>query len=304
MNIPTYTRETIILRHGEAGRAWVDHLPERITALCERWGVTLGEAFAYPSVNLVMPGTLADGTPVVLKATCDAAELVPEMTALRLADGRGLVPLIDIEPEGHVYLMGRAMPGDELIDHPDDDEASRILARTMAALWQAPPPDHALPTVAGWGEGFRRMRERFDGGTGPLPAELTGRAERMYADLVATSAKDVVLHGDLHHYNVLRDGDGWSAIDPKGVVGEPAFEVGAMMRNRLPDLDDTDTARAHLLRRLDIVAEETRLDADRLRKWTVAQALLSAWWVIEDQGPFEWAEGVTRTAELLIRDDD
>ncbi|HEV2529977.1 MAG TPA: aminoglycoside phosphotransferase family protein [Thermomicrobiales bacterium] len=304
MIIPAYTRETIILRHGDDGRAWVDGLPGRLAELRERWQVRLGDAFSYGSVNFVAPGTRADGTPVVLKAAYDRASLVPEIEALRLADGSGLVPIIELAPEGDAYLMRRAVPGDELIDHPDDEEASRILGRTMAALWRPIPAVHPFPTVVGWGQGFDRMRERYGGGTGPLPAELTARAERMYAELLSTSAEPVVLHGDLHHHNVLRDGDEWSAIDPKGVVGEPAYEIGAMMRNRLPDLSDPEAARAILLRRLAIVAEETGLDADRLRRWTVAQALLTAWWVVEDQGPFEWAEDVIRTAELLIRDDD
>jgi streptomycin 6-kinase len=53
-----------------------------------------------------------------------------------------------------------------------------------------------------------------------------------------------------------------------------------------------------------VVAEETGLDQDRLRRWAVAGALLSAWWVVEDAGPMAWAEETIRTAELLVREDD
>ena len=58
------------------------------------------------------------------------------------------------------------------------------------------------------------------------------RAQRLYVGLCASQTSTRLLHGDLHHYNILRDGDrGWVAIDPKGVVGEVEYEIGAALRN-------------------------------------------------------------------------
>ncbi len=304
MSLPEAMERTIVARHGSAGREWLDDLPRRLAELEHRWGVRIGAPFAYPSVNYVAPGTRRDGTHVVLKIAFDGADLMSEMAALRLAEGDGMVRLLEEKPDGRAFLMERAVPGDMLIDHPDDDEATRIAARIMAASGRRVPSDHPFPTVADWGDGFRRMRERYRGGTGPLPAELTARAERLFADLVATSSSPIVLHGDLHHFNILRSADRWVAIDPKGVLGEPAYEIGALMRNRLPDLDDTATARILLLRRIQIVAEVTGLDADRIRRWTIAQALLSAWWTIEDAGDIADARNVIQVAELLLTDSD
>ena len=86
--------------------------------------------------------------------------------------------------------------------------------------------------MAEWGDGFKRLRARFGGGSGPLPSALVGEAEALFAALLDTAGAPVLLHGDLHHYNILAAGGGrWLAIDPKGVVGEPAFEVVALMHN-------------------------------------------------------------------------
>lgn len=305
MSLPGAIQKTIVAMHGEDGQLWLDDLPRRIMEYEQRWDLRVGQPFANLSYNFVASASGPGGVPAVLKICYGGREVETEMAALRLANGEGMVRLLQEDPAGHAMLLQRAAPGDMLIDHPDDEEATRIAAGVMAALWQPVPADHPFPTVADWGHGFERMRQRYDDGTGPLPPELTSRAERLFPELVATSAQPVVLHGDLHHYNILRDRDHWLAIDPKGIVGEPAYEIGALMRNRLPRMGDDAAATDVLTRRLRIVAEVTGLDADRMRRWTIAQALLSAWWSIEDgdesavNEPF--VQDVIRTAELLER---
>ncbi len=305
MSLPGAIERTIVAMHGEDGRRWLDDLPRRIAEYERRWDLRVGAPFANLSYNYVASASGLDGVPAVLKICYGGREVETEMAALRLANGEGMVRLLQEDPAGHAMLLQRASPGDMLIDHPDDGEATRIAAGVMTAIWRPAPADHPFPTVADWGRGFERMRNRYDGGTGPLPPELTGRAERLFAELVGTSAEPVVLHGDLHHYNILRNRDHWLAIDPKGVVGEPAYEIGALMRNRLPPMGDDAAAIDVLTRRIRIVAEATGFDADRMRRWVIAQALLSIWWSVEDgdetavNEPF--VQDVIRTAELLER---
>jgi streptomycin 6-kinase len=91
-----------------------------------------------------------------------------------------------------------------------------------------------------------------------------------------------LLHGDLHHYNVLVDSArGWLAIDAKGVVGEPEYEVGAALRNpwERPELF---TEPATIMRRVDRFRRELHLDAERILAWAFAQAVLAAIWAVED----------------------
>ena len=304
MSLSGTIEQTIRAMHGADGQRWLDELPRRIAEYERRWDLRVMPPFDNLSYNYAAPAAGLDGVPSVLKICYGGREVETEMAALRLA-GDGMVRLLREDPADHAMLLQRAVPGDMLIDHPDDEEATRIAAGVMAALWLPAPAHHPFPTISDWGQGFARMRRRYDGGTGPLPAELTGRAERLYGELVATSAEPVVLHGDLHHYNILRDHDGWLAIDPKGVVGEPAFEIGALMRNRLPSLGNDAAATDILTRRIRVVAEVTGLDADRMRRWTIAQALLSVWWSIEDHGESvveeTWFAEELQVAELLER---
>jgi streptomycin 6-kinase len=106
------------------------------------------------------------------------------------------------------------------------------------------------------------------------------------------------LHGDLHHENILQaQRQPWLAIDPKGVVGEPAYEVGALLRNMAPRLLKGSQPSQIVARRAGILSEELGFDRTRLLGWGLAQAVLAAWWCIED-GVDGW-EGFIRCAELI-----
>jgi len=142
---------------------------------------------------------------------------------------------------------------------------------------------------------FERIRKRFDGGTGPLPAGLTARAESLFAELLASSGPPVVLHGDLHHGNILSATRApWLAIDPKGVVGEAEYEAGALLANPSPEIA-ADPAVAS--RRIAQLGDLLGFDRQRIRDWAFAQAVLRAWWGVEDrQSP---NPGWLRIAETL-----
>jgi streptomycin 6-kinase len=125
-----------------------------------------------------------------------------------------------------------------------------------------------------------------------LPARLVARARDEHAELCASSAPPVLVHGDLHHLNVLRHGAGWKAIDPKGVLAEPAYDTGALLRNPLGAPLD----RPLLERRISLLAEALQLDAERIHAWARVQAMLAAVWSVEDgQDPAFFL----RCAELL-----
>ena len=75
---------------------------------------------------------------------------------------------------------------------------------------------------------------RFEGGTGPLEKSLVERAEHSVANFFSEDYVPMLIHGDLHHYNILIVGKySWLAIDPKGVIGPAAYEVGPLLMNPL-----------------------------------------------------------------------
>jgi streptomycin 6-kinase len=294
---PNFARTQVEL-YGTAGAEWLKRLPVLIAECEQRWSLTIGTPFEPLSYNYVAPAIRADGTDVVLKVGFPNQELLTEIEALRIFDGRGIVRLLDSDRDRGVMLLERLKPGTPLSSLMDDQLATSIAAQVMRQLWQPVPPGHSFPTVEKWAAGLKRLRHRFDSGTGPLPAHLVDEAERLFEELIGSMDEAALLHGDLHHDNILAaERQPWLALDPKGLVGEPAYEVGAFLRNYLPQDLNAPQAGRILRRRIDQFAEELGFDRQRLGAWGLAQAVLSAWWSIEDHG-YGWEQAMA-CAELL-----
>jgi streptomycin 6-kinase len=176
-----------------------------------------------------------------------------------------------------------------------DDEATRVLAEVLHqfAPERSPP---GTPSVEDWGKGFPAY---LASGDSRLPRGLVERSAAWYRHLAGSQRKIRLLHGDFHHHNVLTDQKrGWVAIDPKGVLGEMEFEVGAALRNPLERLAEFSNPRA-VERRVSHFARHLRLDLERTLAWAYAQAVLSAIWLIEDRLPLEQGEPTIALARRM-----
>ncbi len=269
---------------GPDGQVWLSRFPETLQIYRDRWSLTLRLPFEPLSYNYVAPASLPNGDQVVLKLGVPNAELLTEIEALRRYVGRAAVRLLHADPAGGALLLERVRPGTALIDSDFDDErATRIAAQLMQRLWRPVQGEQPFPTVETWFRGLRRLRSRYDGGTGPLPPALVSQAEALLADLSESADSPVLLHGDLHYWNILAaEREPWLAIDPKGIIGEPAFEVGAWMRNPVTEVASWPELKRVSARRLDQFSQILSLDRQRLLGWSLAQAVLSACWSLEE----------------------
>lgn len=284
--VPDNLARTTVELHGEAGVRWLDQLPALVARCARRWSLTVQAPFAPLSYNYVAPVVRADGIRAVLKLGVCGPQIMAEIEALRLINGAGGVRLLEVDPDQGALLLERLCPGTPLaalVANAEDEKATEIAAAVMRQLWRPVPPRHPFPSVADWAAGLAKLRKRFGGTTGPFPAALVEEAETLFAQLIASMDEAVVLHGDLHHDNILAaERAPWLAIDPKGLVGEPAYEVGALLRNPLPQVLALSEPGRLLARRVDQLAEQLEIDRARLRGWGMAQAVLAAWWTLED----------------------
>ena len=293
--IPDGFSKKVIHIHGEAGAGWLSRLPETIAECERRWSLKVMPPLDYLSHNYVAPVICADGKDAVLKLGVPHNDFMNEMAALRLYDGAGMVKLLAGDVDLGAMLLERLMPGTSLSSLGDDERATSVAAQVMRQLWRPPPPEHQFPTVSDWASGLENLRERFAGTTGPISAPLVEKAETLFSELIGTMGAPVLLHGDLHHDNILSAvREPWLAIDPKGVVGEAEYEVGAFVRNRLLTGPKPEML---LARRVDQFVDELGFVRERIVGWSLAQTVLSAWWSFEDTGHV-WNEAIA-CAELL-----
>ena len=223
-----------------------------------------------------------DRQPVVVKVIKNTGDEWRSGAILDAFEGRGVVKVYEYV-EG-AMLLERLSPGDSLVGvalDGRDYQATETLADVIGRISPRPSVD-AVPTVQDWAKGFERYASSGDG---QIPRNLSERAHRVYSELCASQSHPRLLHGDLHHYNVLLDSDrGWLAIDPKGVVGELEYEVGAVLRNPY-ERPELFTVPSTIQKRLERFACKLNLDARRILAWSFAQAVLSAIWSIEDGFP-------------------
>lgn len=257
---------------------------EQLRARAAQWNVTIEET--RETHSSVLGFGVRDGRGVVLKLTKGAGDEAHSGEVLRRFGGNGAVRVY--ESEVGAVLLERLEPGEELVNlvrRGGDDEATSILAQVIERLasHQTPATSHTVPagtpTVVDWSRSFERYVQSRDQ---QVPAELVREAQDLYCDLAGSQRTTLLLHGDLQHYNVLYDHErGWLAIDPKGVVGELEYEIGALMRN--PTEQPTLFANRNTIeRRLNILTTALPLDQARTLRWCFAQAVLSAIWSVED----------------------
>ena len=199
---------------------------------------------------------------------------------IRAFDGCGVVRAL--EETGGAVLLERLAPGHSLTTmvRDEDDAAVEVVASLIARMGatNAVAPS-GTPSVHDWGRGFARYLESRDQ---PLPRRLVERAFHEFSRLADSQRQLRLLHGDLHHDNVLFDSTrGWMVIDPKGVTGEVEYEIGAFLRNPTTTLHArlSPTAVARRIRRF---TDRLDIDPQRTLHWGFAQAVLSLLWSLED----------------------
>ena len=277
MDLPLDFLQNITLFFGEQGEQWLLTLPDRLDEAARTWDLTLGAPMQL-SINYVTSALCADGTPVVLKVGVPHREFTSEICALRVFDGQGSVRLLDASQEKGLILMERLLPGEMLATLPDDEARTHIACDLMQRLWRPASADLPFIPLADWFAGLDGVRKKFDGGCGPYPRELFERVEDLLPELFATSSPPVLMHGDLHHFNILSSGSEWLAIDPKGVVGPPEFECGPLLINPYPDFAYLPDVRRLTARRIAIFSERLGFSRQRIRDWGMCFAVLSSWW--------------------------
>jgi streptomycin 6-kinase len=195
--------------------------------------------------------------------------------------------LLDADPDVGALLVERLEPGTMLVEvaESDDDQATIIAAGLLRQLWRpVPETGHGLRPLEDWCAAYDRNREVLGRAVDGFPAALFQRADALRRDLLASTTTQSVLHGDMHHFNVLRaQRADWLAIDPKGLAGDRAFDVCQFFRNPHPVPTRVNS------RRLDVLCAELGLDRQRTRDWCFVHAVLDACWDFEDGNPWQRA---------------
>ncbi|HSL11985.1 MAG TPA: aminoglycoside phosphotransferase family protein [Actinomycetota bacterium] len=256
-----------------AVQTWLASLSGLIAELTERWELELEDPLPSGSLGYVVGATRAGSRPVVLELTYPDGWFPERVVAFLAWDGDGAVELIDHDPRG-AMLLERAVPGTPLADEPEERALS--LARDVARRLWIPAPEGITAATDEAGRWVASFRDRNEALGRPLPDGLADDATASMRELEASPDEPVLLHGDLRLGNVVAaEREPWLAVSPHPLVGDRAFDVGALLLD-LPDPVDGPT----LHRRFGLLAELFAIDRERFRAWSITVALdaaLASW---------------------------
>ncbi|OKJ00655.1 kinase [Streptomyces sp. CB01249] len=304
--IPEEFARTTVEREGDAGASWLSELPALVGALVDEWACTPDGPLTHGGVGLILPVRRDHTPPAVLKVSFPHPGNDHEPDAFVAWGGRGAVSLYERDDSRYAMLLERASTV-TLAEAVEGDDVVVVAARLARRLAVAAPT--GLPRLSDqageWEDGLRTDDAEF---AHPLPRPVIDAALATVREL-GRAQPDTLVHGDLHGRNILRaEREPWLAVDPKGYVGDPAYDAGALMKSRAYALAGAGADLARAAHRIvDVFADAAELERERVRRWAQLHAVQAAFWArrhgfrVARGGPeLEWATAFAdRLAELL-----
>jgi len=263
VEVPAVVREKAL---AAGAGAWLDTLASLVGALAEEWELSVGAPFADATEAFVAEAVQADGTPCVLKLVVPRAgeAAAREIAALRLAGGEGCARLLRDDADRGALLLERLGRPLSALGIPAR-ERHEILVAAAERIWR-PVAGADFPTgaeKAAWlAEFVATMWDELDRPCSERAVEhaLTCAARRGAAHRDETA---VLVHGDVHQWNALEADGGFKLVDPDGLVAEPAYDLGVIMRE--------DPLEADLRGRARRLATRTGVDETAIWEWGVVE---------------------------------
>ena len=281
-------KNKIVGFRGDIGKKWLEDLPEIIKQYEQEWNLKVFPPYKL-SYNYVVPAKTSEGEDVVIKISFpDNDEFEAEIEALKFYDEVAAIKVLKEDLKNGVVLLEKATPGQKARDITPETEQIHIVSGVIKKLHKPVPLIMFFPfkTISEWAEAFDRYKEKYSLNSGPILKWMFDKAEGIFKEYLRDKKEQVLLHGDLHSDNILSSQRGWLIIDPKGVIGEREFELGAFLRNPIYDYPRGSDYKRLETQRIIQFSEELGFDKQRLLDWAFACAVISLIWFLEDENKF------------------
>lgn len=274
MSLIKKLKDNIINMHGEEGSLWIKGLPNFIDEIVTKYNIVDLSPVNNMTFNYVASGNI-DNVPIILKYGMDKASLKKESTCIKaFSDHGGVRHFIE---DDNLIIMEKAMPGSTLkyCFPNDDDQAIKIMCDLIHKLHTASIPKE---------NSFYYLKDLFQVFDEPntLSSEILSKSQGLREKLLSNNHQQVLLHGDLHHDNILKNGNDYVAIDPKGFIGEPLFDVAAFIINPMPDLIKNINVKNIIINRISLCASLLDVSKQDISDWVYIKSVICLLWSQQD----------------------
>ncbi|WP_054533071.1 aminoglycoside phosphotransferase family protein [Herpetosiphon geysericola] len=250
---------------------------QRLAMYLQAWHLSNPQLLEHTATSTLYTVSYGGETCVLKLLNAQETDEQRGALALHLFQGNGAVQLL--QADTHAQLLEYAAGAElvTLVEAGADTEATYIIAEVITRLHAVPqtsPPSGLMALDRWFAALFRQAATDKKAGIASIYVRGAARATQLFAD----SREQRILHGDIHHRNIRHSARGWLAFDPKGLVGERAYECANTLCNPvIPQLVHNDQ---RLLSSATILADLLKLDRSRILAWTYAYACLNAsWWL-------------------------
>ncbi len=232
MNIPEFFKEKTIRVFGQKGHKWLSDLPDIVDKCKQKWNLSNLFIVEDLSFNFICTAKSSIYGDVVLKIGIPNTEFFNEVNALSYFKDDMICQLYDYDKEYGAILLERIIPGDNLLT-ANNNKWLKIAANMTYKLSIEIEDNDLFPDYKDWiNKAFNRAKKENKMDKDML--NLIYKAENIFYDIEKMNYRKVLLHGDLHHWNLLFDENkGWKVIDPKGVIGIPVMESARFLDNQI-----------------------------------------------------------------------
>lgn len=256
-------------------------LQERLQTACRKWNLTGISSVYEREHDGVYRAVSAEFGPVILKikTRSDDTALSGEFRALTEMKEKGCCQVYAFDRANGLLLEERIFPGTALNQEPDWERRLLSFAQVFESIHVVPENAASYPSYLDWVR--NACKSVTDQGNREL-SEGMHLAVKIAVEMFAKYQERMLLHGDLHHENILRNESGnYSIIDPKGVVGPLVFDIPRFVLNELDDRDDS-LRKVHIDRVIERLSHLLKYPASDLCRLFFMEVMLANAWCFED----------------------
>lgn len=274
VEIPEEFATRLIAREGDPGRAWLAALPELVDEILQRWRCVPTAPISRGGVGIILPVRRHDSSPAVVKISFPHPGNRYEAHAFATWRGRGAVLLYERDDARFAMLLEQA-EWQTLDDLGDVDRATAEIGQLARRLAVPAPPD--LPRLSDRADEWEQtLHDDAETLGHPLSQRALGAAIATVREL-GRKQPDTMVHGDLHFGNVVRaQREPWLVVDPKGFVGDLAFDALRVLARGADSMLAADDLGAEARRRLSIFADAAEIEHERAVRWAQYDAARGA----------------------------
>lgn len=226
-------------------------------------------------------------------------ELYTEMKTLQLYEGKNICKLYDFDKKLGALLLERITPGLNLTTINNNSERYEIAADLMYSLSISDNGFKNIPHYSDWvHKAFSNAKKENIVGSKML--SLIDSAEKHYIDLEKSHSSKALIHGDLHHFNILQEKNSkWKIIDPKGVIAIPYLECSRFIENQL-SMVKRDEMFSSLDDMITVFSNKFSVSKQIITKGLFVDAVLSTIWNFEDNAKPEKIKLAIKKCEFIL----